>query len=89
MKISESIYLEINEYVLRFILVSFDITGIASEKVKMRMVMRMRMRMRMVFMNGVYYEMNIIHGSVLLFIWFLSTSKDNNEANNNCHLDVE
>ena len=51
--------------------------------------MRMRMRMRMVFMNGVYYEMNIIRGSVLLFIWFLSTNKDNNKANNNCHLDVE
>lgn len=69
---------------LRFIRVSFDIIGIASEKEKMILI-----RMRMVFMNGVYYEMNIIHGSVLLFIWFLSTSRDNNEANNNCHLDVE
>ena len=69
---------------LRFIRVSFDIIGIASEKEKMILI-----RMRMVFMNGVYYEMNIIHGSVLLFMWFLSTSKDNNEANSNCHLDVE
>lgn len=76
--------MEINECALRFIRVSFDISGIASEKVKMILI-----RMRMVFMNGVHYEMNIIHGSILLFMWFLSTSKDNNEANSNCHLDFE